>query len=370
VTRTEPSPLLLRGVIVALLIEHVALSIAPVDLLTPIDPHHIGQLMLHGHLPYRDFLFEYPPLAALSFILPGLVPHSLALPVLAVQATVAEIVVAVAVLRHHVGALVRYALLSLLVFPFLSGGFDSLTMVAIAVSTALLAEGSAAGWWVAAWGAMTKVAPASAWVWARRPWRTAVGALVLTLAVSLAPIALAAHPNDSYTGYTMHRGIEVESVAASTTWLVHRIEGKRVRVVYRYRSNELPGADSAAKVWLAVTVIALLALALRSGWDGHPDPWLASFVALLLLMIGYKVLSPQYIAWAAPLAAVLGGRWWRAWMVVAGITAAIYALSLTSTELLALTLARNVVLVGTAGAGLHALLRQPASQRRVPATRP
>lgn len=28
------------------------------------DFHGLGQRMLHGELPYRDFTFEYPPLAA------------------------------------------------------------------------------------------------------------------------------------------------------------------------------------------------------------------------------------------------------------------------------------------------------------------
>ena len=37
--------------------------------------------------------------------------------------------------------------------------------------------------------------------------------------------------------------------------------------------------------------------------------------AVLLLLVGNKVLSPQYVAWAAPLAAVLGGRWLRGYVV-------------------------------------------------------
>jgi hypothetical protein len=355
---TRPSPLLLRGLVAALIIEHVALIAGPVDVLSPIDPHVWGQWMLHGQIPYRDFGFEYPPLAVLAFLLPALLPHSFGPPVLAVQAAALEVVVAFVVLQHHPGALVRYAALSLLVFPFLSGGFDALPMAAIAISSFLLADGQATGWWIAAAGVLTKISPGVVWVWARKPWKAGIVALVVTAAVALAPAAVTRHPDDSYLGYTLHRGVEAESVAASTAWVVQQAERVPTRIVYRFRSNELPGADGAATVWLALMAIAFIALAVRAGREGPTDPWLASFVALLVLMIGSKVLSPQYVAWPAPLAAVLGGRWWKAWVAVAGLTIVTYALSLTNSQLLALTLVRNVVLVATAVAGLTALLRR------------
>src|SRR5207237_5970446 len=121
-----------RALLVAVVLLHVILVIAPTDVLSPIDPHHLGRLLWHGRLPYRDFRFEYPPLAALAFLLPGLLPHGLGLPAMALQAVALELVVAFYVLRRHPGALRRYACLSLLVFPFLSGGFDALPMAAIA----------------------------------------------------------------------------------------------------------------------------------------------------------------------------------------------------------------------------------------------
>ena len=41
-------------------------------------------------------------------------------------------------------------------------------------------------------------------------------------------------------------------------------------------------------------------------------------------MISSKVLSPQFVAWPAPLAVVLGGRWFRAWLLVVGLTVLAY----------------------------------------------
>lgn len=350
-----------KALLVAVVGLHVILVIAPTDVLKPIDPHHLGQLLWHGHVPYRDFAFEYPPLAALAFLLPGLVPAGAALSTMALQAVALEIVVAVVVLRHVPGAVRRAAVLSLLVFPFLSGGFDALPMAAIAVSTWLLARDRPSGWWVAAVGAMTKLSPAAAWAWSRRAPVVAALALVATVAVAIAlPLALARHRGDSWIGYTADRGVEAESVAASTAWVGQRLQGNAVRIEYnaRSRSNELRGAGGAATAWTVIAAAGLIALALACGRRGPDDAFLASFVAVLLLMIGSKVLSPQFVAWPAPLAAVLGRRWFGAWVVVAGLTYLAYGVADTTTSLLAITLARNSLLVVTAGAGLAVLARQ------------
>ncbi|MBV8980153.1 MAG: hypothetical protein JO086_04570, partial [Acidimicrobiia bacterium] len=91
--------LLVRGLLVAVVVEHVLLVIWPLNVLAPVDPWVIGQHLLHGRLPYRDFAFEYPPLASLAFILPGVVPHGVALSALALQEAAAEGAVAWFVLR-------------------------------------------------------------------------------------------------------------------------------------------------------------------------------------------------------------------------------------------------------------------------------
>jgi hypothetical protein len=273
-----------------------------------------------------------------------------------VQALVLEVAVVAFVLRRHPGAVRRYALLSLLVFPFLSGGFDAYPMAAIAFSTALLAEGRAAGWWVAAWGAATKLSPAAAWAWARRPAAAAAVALVVAVAVAVVPTTTARTEDSTYIGYTIHRGVEAESLAASTVWVAKTLTGHSLPIVYRFRSNEVRGAGGAADIWLVLAVAGIAALAWASGRLGHPDPWLASFVAVLLLLCASKVLSPQYVAWPAPLAAVLGGRWFRAWIAVAGLTALAYAVGHNNTAILAITFVRNVTLVATAATGLRALV--------------
>ena len=347
------SRLLVGGLLAALVVEHLVLVVDPLDVLYPVDPWVIGRHLWRGDLPYRDFGFEYPPLAALAFVLPGAVPHGLALSALAVQAVAAEAVVAMAVLRHHRGALLRYAVLSLLLFPFMSGGFDALPMAALAVSTALLAEGRAAGWWVAAAGTLVKLVPGVAWVWGRRPVRAGLVAMAVTAVLALAPALVADRSDDTWIGWTLHRGVQVESVAGTASWGVTEVGGGEATFEYRYRSWEIHGAGPAATGALVLAAAGLGVVAAT----GRRRPWLAALTGVLLLLAGAKVLSPQFVAWGAPLAAVVGGRWFLGYLGVAVLTALAYAAGTGPSALLGVSLVRNLALVGLAVAGLRQLLQ-------------
>jgi hypothetical protein len=352
----QRSPLLERAVVIAAIAEHLLLLLAPLNVLSPIDPHHIGTLLLHGNLPYRDFLFEYPPLAAFAFILPGLLPSALGLPAMAAQAIALEAVM-LWFLRNQAGAVRRYLVISLFVFPFLSGGFDAFPMAAIAVSTLLLAGANGAGWWVAAAGAAIKLSPGAAWVWGRRPVLAGLAALAVAAVVLVVPALLAHSSNDSYIGYSLHRGVEAESMAASTAWVGHELSGEPTRIIYAFRSNEIDGAGGAAVAWEVIAAAAVLGLALACGRDGPTDPWLASFAAVVVFLWGFKVLSPQYVAWPAPLAAVLGGRWFRWWMVVCALTFAVYSFGGSDTTLLLLILLRNLAVLIVGAFAVLAVIR-------------
>ena len=344
-----------RALVIAVVAVHVILLLGPVDVLSPVKPHAIGAAIWHGKVPYRDFGFEYPPLAILAFLLPGLIPSGVALSVMALQELAAETLVVIVVLRRDPSAIRRYALLSLLVWPFLSGGFDALPMAAIAISTAWLVEGRASAWWVAAAGTLAKLSPAAAWVWGRRHLALAGVALAVTAIVGLLPAALAQTPTSSYLGYTAERGVEVESVASTTKWLANEVTGAPSHYSYRFKSWEIDGAKGVATVWTVLAGLGVLAVAVLAGRDGPTDPWLASFTTILLLLVGFRVLSPQYIAWPAPLAAVLGGRWWRTWMVVAGLTMVTYLIGGTPSQYLAIILVRNLVVIACTAWALASL---------------
>ncbi len=350
-----------RPLLIAVVAIHILAVARPVDVLFPVDPWVIGRLILHGHIPYRDFQFEYPPLSALGFVLPGLVSHGAAKTVLALQAVVLELVALVAI-RPFPGAVRRYAALSFLLFPFLAGGFDAFPMAALALSTALLATGNPAGWGVAAAGAMLKVSPGVAWIWCRRHLAVAGAALVVTGAVLLAPVALARHRDDDWLSYNLHRGVQVESVAASTTWLARKVAGNGSVYAYRFKAFEIDKASVEAAGWVVIGALGMLWVAVRS--RGR-DAWMLALLAVDLFLVSSKVLSPQYFAWTAPLAAVVGGRAFLSHLVMAGLTIVAYTVVSGSEAILTVAALRNVILVGTVAWGLWEL-RHPVDGAAAP----
>jgi hypothetical protein len=329
------SRLLRRALVAAVIVEHLLLIARPLNVLAPVDPWRIGHLVLTGHIPYRDFALEYPPLAVVAFLLPGLVPHGWALMVLALQSAIVDLSVIVLLRRWRPDAVYSYLLLSLALFPFLSGGFDALAVLAILLSTMLLVEGRTGGWWIAGAGALVKVVPATGWIWARRRPAAALGALVVTIAIALAPAALARHTDDSYVGYSLHRGVQIESLAGSAAWMGQRLRGRAPSVHYRFRSWEIDGADRLATATAVAAVLGLALVAATAGRHGMPDPEdaiRAALASVLLLTVGFKVLSPQYVAWGAPLACALGGRTVKVFAAVASLTLLAYVVGGSSTS--------------------------------------
>lgn len=357
-----------RPIVLAAVAIHVLFLIAPLDVLAPVDPHALGRRLLDGELPYQDFQFEYPPLAVVPFLLSGLVPSSLALSALAAQAIVLEVLVLVVVLRRHQGAVLRFSLLSILTFPFLSGGFDAYVMAAIVISTELLSRADPRGWWVAAVGVPIKLASAVAWVWARARLRVGVVAGMLAATLALLPIALVGLHRDSWIGYSLDRGTQAESVGASTTWAWRTLSGGDIKFEYRFRAWELAGAESAAMFWAGLGICVLLGVSIVA-FRYRLDPWLAAYAATLVLLASNKVLSPQFIAWGMPLAAVLGGRWFVAHLATATLTLAIF-LGSSDLDVASVTiLARNALLVGTAAVALCSVVLAARRRGRVTARR-
>jgi len=77
------------------------------------------------------------------------------------------------------------------------------------------------------------------------------------------------------------------------------------------------------------------------------------------------VLSPQYLAWTAPLAAAVGGRTFILHLAMAALTVAAYSVVSGSQGILTLAALRNLILVGTVAWGLWQL-RLPAAAAPTP----
>ncbi len=346
-----------RVLVVLFVVVHVVFVARPFDVLDPVDPWAVGRALWQGVVPYRDLAFEYPPGALVAFLLPGAVPQGWANSVLALQAVAVEAVVLWLLWRvDREGAFWRYVLASVVLFPLLSGGFDVFAMAAIAGSTAALAAGRARGWWLAAAGSALKLFPGVAWGWADVGRPVQAGALVVTLVVLAVPLALAP-AEDTWIGYHLERGVQFESVPATLGWVANGVTGEPSSYTYRFRATELDGAGPWASVTVAtfaVLVAAVCWCARRRG-VGARLPWLCAYSVLLLVLCGSKVLSPQFMVLGAPLAAVLGGRWFVAHLAMVVLTVLAHAGGWsTFMEVIAV---RNSVLVATALVSFGVVIR-------------
>lgn len=340
-----------RPLFAAAVLVHVLAIWRPVDVLSPVDPGRVGRLLVTGHVPYVSFAFEYPPLAALGFLLPGLVPHTAAKLVLAVQAAALEGVVVWLLFRSRPGALRRYAVLSMLLFPILAGGFDAIPMATIAIATSLVVDRRATAWIVAALGAAAKLSPGVLLIWWRVRTRAAAVCAIAAGAILVVPLAMARHRDWDWITYNVDRGVQIESVPATTVWLVRGLLGHSSTYAYRFRSVEVDHARAAALLWAIVGITVLVWLVIRA----PGNTWRTTLVALDVFLLSSKVLSPQYMVWTAPLAAVVGGPLFLAHLVMALLTVVAYAFTDSNAKLLAVIAARNLVLVATVGYGFLSL---------------
>jgi hypothetical protein len=290
---------------------------------------------LDGLLPYRNVLFEYPPLAALPIGLPGLAgtdasTYRWAFALLMLACAVGVLLL-VRALARRTGGDERLAVAAVAVAPLLTGAmirnhFDLLPVAMLLGALLLIVRGRIVfGFGLLGAAAMTKgfplvVAPvALTWLGGRAALRGGI-ALVVVIAV-LVGAAVAVSPSGALDAvrYQTDRPVQVESLPA----LVVRAVDAHATPVSSYRSDGLESATggpaTAAFAALGVVAVALLALgAARSRGDPR---------ALVLVSLGSvaafatfgKVLSPQYLVWILPLGALALA--WRRW-ALAGVVGA------------------------------------------------
>ena len=217
--------------------------------------------------------------------------------------------------------------------------FDFLAAALVAAAlAALVRERPALGLALLGAGTMTKLYPAVlvpvalAWLAGRGEWRAARRGLLAFAAV----VALVSAPFLS-SGYVdaarfhLERPVQIESTPASVLFLVggSHVTGAPV-TPDPYKSNGLAGGAAGA-----VEVLFAVALVLALAWIVARSParrdrrhlLRCCFAAVLAFVVLGKVLSPQYMIWLAPFAAL---AWTAGDRLPAGLTAA--AIALTQVE--------------------------------------
>ncbi|HEY4095725.1 MAG TPA: glycosyltransferase family 87 protein [Baekduia sp.] len=289
------------------------------DAINDLYVYSVDHALLADRLvPYRDFDFEYPPLALLPIGLIGGSAVGLSLAMLGC-AIVAQLAAwslggpragwAMVLLPPVAGALVRTH------FDLLPA---ALTLVALAL---IVRQRPTWGLALLALGTMAKLYPAAvalvvlAWLLGRGDRRAALhgatvfAAIVLVLGVPFA--AVGGFPS-VMVRFHLDRPVQIESSAASVLEIVggSAVTGAPVRPD-AFKSNGLDGGAAKAVQTLTTlaSLVAVLGLAALASRRPRTDALLlATFGVTLALVALSKVLSPQYVCWLLPPAAVLWAR--------------------------------------------------------------
>lgn len=363
--------------------------------------HTYAVKMAHGLIPFRDFFIEYPPLfAPLLWAAGNPDPvrefvHRFALLMLGFMLAAGAITALSAddgERRRPMLAALLFAGFVLMLGPIPLNRYDATVALVIALVLLLFPRGhyASAGVMVGL-GVALKVTPLIflplllILAPANRRWGTLGGFAVAALTPFAAALALEGRSTTYLkwlVEYHVQRPLEVESVAATPLWIARLLGGPRLPIGFASGSQVIrtPLAETIAQlsaILLVVALVAVFALAWRRRVEILGDSKLvalAMLATLLAALVGSKVLSPQYLVWVLPLAAVVAiDR--KMLGVLLGL-----AFLLTQIEFpanywafamrqqpgpIAIVVARNVVLVAAFALSMWHLWRVPPSSTRV-----
>jgi hypothetical protein len=344
------------------------------------DAANYHRIAEHDGLPYRDFPVEFPPVSFVNIELVNGPTVASTMERLAWSSVVLDLVVALA-LFYGWGrrAALAYLVLGLafVVFPFVYFRIDFLSVALAAWGVALVKRGrGATGGAALAVAAFAKLWPLALVpaLFVRRRGRALAGFAATAAAGGIAWLAFAgtAGPEQVLT-FRNATGWHVESLVGS---VVHAVTGSRVfEESGAIRTGSAPQwATLLLGVVLVGVVVGIWARVARSdAADDRAVEGVAPTAAIAAFLVCSPLLSPQYLIWLLPFAAICWVLDARAVAVMVGLAS---VLTMVATHFYqdlnagdavahALVLARNgvLVLIVLEGLGVTGWLR-----RRVHAT--
>ena len=291
-----------------------------------------ARLVSNGHVPYRDFSFEYPPAALPPMLLPKYMSWSYATSFAVLMGVCgAGCIAAAASALRAVGAWPArtwVALLTIGVSPLVVGSlFDTRfdlwpTLLAVGGLAALVRERPVMSGGLLGLGFAAKLWPAVllpiavAHLWRRRGQRSAVGAVaafVVVAAGCFLPFAILA-PDGLHAMFSdqLGRPLQVESLGAAVLMAAQHLGMRPLTTITSHGAQALRGrgAGLAADLSTACEVASVLAVWIafaRRRTAGGEATLLAGAAAVSALVAFDKVLSPQYLIWLVPLIPLVGG---------------------------------------------------------------
>lgn len=291
--------------------------------------HDAAAQMADGQIPYRDFDFEYPPLATLLIGLVYLIPsgYASAFSLVMFGALVATVLGALQIAAElrmsrgrqlATGAIV--AVVPLLLGDLVSTRFD-LAVAALLTWTlwAAITERFRVMWLLLAAAIALKLIPVVLIpvlvIWqchrtGRWPGHDLLPGLAATVIVWAPCLIVGASGVWYLASYHMDRPLQVESLGGSYLLGLHALADIPLSIVTSYGSQNISapgvGVITAMTTGLQVAAVAVVAVVFRLGLRrATPPVALHGFVAavattLALLVITGKVLSPQFVLWLIP----------------------------------------------------------------------
>jgi hypothetical protein len=297
-----------------------------------------ARAVVRGKAPYRDFFPEYPPLSLWLIVPPALSRqghHAVGFPAYQVRfaaemfalAALAAAVVALTARRlwidaaHVYLAVAVFVLLLLAIGPLVEDRFD----IGVALITALILLAAVHGRLAVAaalvgLGCAYKITPVVLLPllvvvagWGRRSVIMCLSCLCVATIGFLPYLVTATAGIRHVFVYQTERPLEVESVLGLPIMAAHFLTGAVLRTGVSHRSWFLVGPLSHLMTSLSdpVTIVALGAVCAllwrgRVGLRSNPRKLALGVLALYLAFLcGDRVLSPQYLIWLLPAAALV-----------------------------------------------------------------
>lgn len=372
-----------------------------------------AHVLASGTYPVHDTQWQYPPAAALVFLVPQALTHLGLSYVLGffVFALAADFAVFTLLLGHtdrdaaaddahpHLTGVWVWVVGGFAMGPILLMRYDVIvTALAVGGLLAAPAASSSVRWSVRGaligLGTMVKAWPGTLVLGLppRGPGRRALAWAVGTAAVVTGALSLSLTGAFSFLSGQSNRGIEVESVLATPFMVLHWF-GYPVKVVHAYGSFQLsgPGVSAVASFAELLTVVGVGIVLWWRLLRFRPRCWTpalmydTAFTVVLVLVVTSRVLSPQYLIWLLGLAAIVlteNGPLRRAtvlarpaWLAVCCVLISQFEFPILFGEVMngqfwgtALVALRNLVLVCACVQALRALWQ--AGAREVPEPEP
>jgi hypothetical protein len=297
----------------------------------PGDVRRYHRIATHRGAPYRDFAVEYPPLTLAAIdLVDGTGVRQTTVRLMWSQLVLDLAVVVLLAWGWGRRTAIAYLLLGLAFvwYPFLYLRLDLLSVVLAIGGLAVVRKrqnvlgGIALG--VACFAKVWPLALAPALV-ARRAWR-ALAAFAISVAAGLGAWVLWGGIDGPVQVFTFRgaKGWQAESSVGAIVHLVHG--GRAVMEQGAARVSEVPGWAKLALLLVAVAIVVLTAVLARRvpSDDLCVHDGLVPLAGVAAMLATATILSPQYVSWLLPFAAIAASRNER---IIGTLTFAVAALS-------------------------------------------